>query len=132
MPVSSEKGYDHQKIESKWRKVWEKSKLFQGQYLQEQELDEVNSENQRPRSEDRDLPFSHENKCYILPQLPYPSGSGLHMGHSEGYVACDMYARYKRMTGKKVLQAIGWDAFGLPAENYAIKTNVHPRINTDN
>lgn len=72
-----------------------------------------------------------ENKCYVLPQLPYPSGSGLHVGHAEVYTACDIYARYQRMCGKKVLQVIGWDSFGLPAENYAIKTNVHPRISTD-
>ncbi len=72
-----------------------------------------------------------ENKCYVLPQLPYPSGSGLHVGHAEVYTACDIYARYQRMCGKKVLQVIGWDSFGLPDENYAIKTNVHPRISTD-
>lgn len=70
-------------------------------------------------------------KCYILPQLPYPSGAGLHVGHAEVYTACDIYARFQRMVGKNVLQVIGWDAFGLPAENYAIKTNVHPRINTN-
>ncbi|MBP9760960.1 MAG: class I tRNA ligase family protein [Candidatus Magasanikbacteria bacterium] len=71
------------------------------------------------------------SKMYILPQLPYPSGSGLHVGHAEVYTACDVYARYQRMIGKDVLQVIGWDSFGLPAENYAIKTNVHPRKSTN-
>lgn len=71
------------------------------------------------------------NKCYVLPQLPYPSGAGLHVGHAEGYTACDIYARFQRMKGKDVLQVIGWDSFGLPAENYAIKTNIHPKKSTD-
>ncbi len=106
--------YDHKEIETKWRKMWEEKELFQGQYFKE-DKNEVSS----------------KNKLYILPQLPYPSGAGLHMGHAEVYTACDIYARYQRMKGKKVLQVIGWDAFGLPAENYAIKTNIHPRINTD-
>jgi len=96
------------KGEGKWQKYWEKKKLFK-----------------TPEN------VTLENKYYILPQLPYPSGSGLHVGHAEVYSACDIFARYKRMTGKKVLQVIGWDSFGLPAENYAIKTNVHPRISTD-
>ena len=100
--------YDHKKIESKWRKIWEKTGLYK-----------------TPENVKR------ENKLYVLPQLPYPSGAGLHMGHAEIYTACDIYARYQRMKGKDVLQVIGWDAFGLPAENYAIKTNIHPRINTD-
>ncbi|MFH1947369.1 MAG: leucine--tRNA ligase [Candidatus Magasanikbacteria bacterium] len=100
--------YNPQKIEEKWQKYWEKEKLF--------------------KTPDDATP---ENKYYILPQLPYPSGSGLHVGHAEVYSACDIYARYQRMKGKKVLQAIGWDSFGLPAENYAIKNNVHPKISTD-
>jgi leucyl-tRNA synthetase len=102
------KQYDPKKIEKKWQKRWEKEKAFQ-----------------TPKN------ATSKDKYYILPQLPYPSGSGLHVGHAEVYTACDIYARYKRMTGKKVLQVIGWDAFGLPAENYAIKTNVHPRVSTD-
>ena len=102
------KQYDPKKIEAKWQKKWEKEKTFQ-----------------TPSDATR------ADKYYILPQLPYPSGSGLHVGHAEVYTACDIYARYQRMLGKKVLQVIGWDAFGLPAENYAIKTNVHPRKSTD-
>jgi len=100
--------YNPQKIEKKWQKRWAKEKIFQ-----------------------TPIDASCDNKYYILPQLPYPSGSGLHVGHAEVYTACDIFARYKRMSGKKVLQVIGWDAFGLPAENYAIKTNVHPRKLTD-
>ncbi len=102
------KDYNPSKIEPKWQKEWEKQDLFKA-------------------PEDA----TSENKMYILPQLPYPSGSGLHVGHAEVYTACDIYSRYQRMLGKKVLQAIGWDSFGLPAENYAIKNNVHPRISTD-
>jgi leucyl-tRNA synthetase len=102
------KSYDPKKIEKKWQRKWEKEKVFQ-----------------TPSDATR------SDKYYILPQLPYPSGSGLHVGHAEVYTACDIYARYQRMLGKKVLQVIGWDAFGLPAENYAIKTNVHPRKSTD-
>lgn len=101
-------GYDHKKVESDLIENWEVEQLYK-------------------TPED----MTKEDKYYILPQLPYPSGSGLHVGHAEVYTSCDIYSRFKRMNGKKVLQVIGWDAFGLPAENYAIKTNVHPRINTD-
>jgi leucyl-tRNA synthetase len=100
--------YNPQEIEKKWQKYWEEKEIFKS-------------------PED----VTQENKMYILPQLPYPSGSGLHVGHAEVYTACDIYARYQRMIGKKVLQVIGWDSFGLPAENYAIKTNVHPRESTE-
>ncbi|MCX6741383.1 MAG: class I tRNA ligase family protein, partial [Candidatus Parcubacteria bacterium] len=100
--------YDHQAIEKKWQKAWEEQDLFKA-----------------PTSATR------KDKFYILPQFPYPSGDGLHVGHAEVYAACDIYARYQRLIGKKVLQVAGWDAFGLPAENYAIKTNVHPRVSTD-
>ncbi len=100
--------YDPKSIELKWQKIWEETGIY--------------------------TTPSHttkEKKMYILPQLPYPSGSGLHVGHAEVYAACDIYARYQRMKGKDVLQVLGWDAFGLPAENYAIKTNVHPRKSTN-
>ena len=88
--------YNPKEIEEKWQKFWEENKTF-------------------ATPEDA----IKENKYYILPQLPYPSGSGLHVGHAEVYTACDIMARYKRMKEKKVLQAIGWDSFGLPAENAA-------------
>lgn len=100
--------YTPKDIEKKWQTYWEENTLYK-------------------TPED----ITSEDKFYILPQLPYPSGSGLHVGHAEVYNACDIYARYQRMQGKKVLQVIGWDSFGLPAENYAIKTNVHPRESTN-
>jgi len=100
--------YDPQKIEGKWQARWGQDGLYK-----------------TPEN------VTKKEKMYILPQLPYPSGSGLHVGHAEVYTACDIYARYQRMLGKSVLQVIGWDSFGLPAENYAIKTNVHPRKSTE-
>ncbi len=100
--------YDPKYIEPKWQAQWKEAQIFRAPKV-----------------------TNKEKKMYVLPQLPYPSGSGLHVGHAEVYTACDMYARFMRMQGKDVLQVIGWDAFGLPAENYAIKTNIHPRVSTD-
>jgi leucyl-tRNA synthetase len=90
------------KIESKWQKEWEKKDLYQ--------------------AED----FSSKKKFYLLIEFPYPSGAGLHVGHVRSWAAMDAYGRKKRMEGYNVLYPIGWDAFGLPAENYAIKMGVHP------
>jgi leucyl-tRNA synthetase/predicted alpha/beta hydrolase family esterase len=106
--MSTYQNFLNKKGEQKWQKYWEENKLF--------------------KTKDS---AGVENKFYILPQLPYPSGSGLHVGHAEVYTACDIFARFQRMNEKKVLQVIGWDSFGLPAENYAIKTNIHPRKSTD-
>ncbi|MCD5396602.1 MAG: class I tRNA ligase family protein [Candidatus Pacebacteria bacterium] len=73
-----------------------------------------------------------KEKYYILDMFPYPSGSGLHIGHTESYTASDIIFRYKKMRGFNVLHSQGFDSFGLPAENYAIKTNIHPKKTTEN
>ncbi|MBI4272991.1 leucine--tRNA ligase [Candidatus Uhrbacteria bacterium] len=98
--------YDHKKIEKKWQGYWEKNRTF--------EVDED----------------SDKKKYYCLDMFPYPSGDGLHVGHPEGYTATDIFSRYLRMHGYNVLHPMGWDAFGLPAENFAIKKSVHPSTTT--
>ncbi len=99
--------YDHKQIEKKWQKNWEENQTFKA-------------------SNKTDKP-----KYYVLDMFPYPSGAGLHVGHPLGYIASDIYARYKRHQGFNVLHPIGYDSFGLPAEQYAIQTGTHPAITTE-
>ena len=100
--------YNFREIEKKWQKIWVDNHTYQ-----------VNED-------------ASKQKFYVLNMFPYPSGAGLHVGHPLGYIASDIYARYKRLQGFNVLNPMGYDAYGLPAEQYAIQTGQHPAITTVN
>src|SRR5690554_1489240 len=102
------KQFDFEAIESKWKKYWADHQVYK-----------VENETSRP-------------KYYVLDMFPYPSGAGLHVGHPLGYIASDIFARQKRMSGFNVLHPIGFDSFGLPAEQYALQTGIHPATSTRN
>lgn len=100
--------YNHRDIEARWQKYWKENKIYKAEV-----------DNSRP-------------KFYVLDMFPYPSGAGLHVGHPLGYIASDIYSRFKRLQGFNVLHPMGYDAYGLPAEQYAIQTGQHPEITTHN
>ncbi len=104
MKIKTNSIYNHLKIEKKWQKVWDKKKAYK-----------TSEKNSKP-------------KCFVLDMFPYPSGEGLHVGHPRGYIATDIYSRLKTMKGFNVLHPMGWDAFGLPAEQYAIKMKINPEV----
>ncbi len=98
--------YDPSTIEARWQAYWNQHQVF------------------------KTVLDTSKPKFYVLDMFPYPSGAGLHVGHPKGYIATDVLSRYKRMRGFNVLHPMGWDAFGLPAEQYAIETGTHPRVKT--
>lgn len=102
--------YPFKEIEEKWQKYWEDNKTFRAT---------------------EDPSFPKEKRAYVLDMFPYPSGAGLHVGHPEGYTATDIYCRFLRMNGFNVLHPMGFDSFGLPAENYAIETGTPPKVTTE-
>ena len=99
--------YNFREVENKWRKFWAENKTFAA------------------------VDGSDKPKYYVLDMFPYPSGAGLHVGHPLGYIASDIFSRYKRLKGFNVLHPMGYDSFGLPAEQYAIQTGQHPKITTE-
>ena len=113
MSSDRRKPFPFDEFEPRWQQRWESEKTFRSAGPGDPDFD------------------GSKPKCFVLDMFPYPSGAGLHVGHPEGYTATDIIARAKRMQGHNVLHPMGWDAFGLPAEQYAIKTGQHPRITTD-
>ena len=99
--------YDFRQIEKKWQALWKQHHVYK-----------VKEDFAKP-------------KCYVLDMFPYPSGAGLHVGHPLGYIASDIYSRYKKLKGFNVLHPMGFDSFGLPAEQYALDTGQHPAVTTE-
>ena len=113
MSSDTRKPFPFDAFEPKWQDLWEEGQSFR-----------------TPNPGDAEFDAS-KPKYFVLDMFPYPSGQGLHVGHPEGYTATDIIGRFKKMSGYNVLHPMGWDAFGLPAEQYAIKTGQHPRVTTE-
>ncbi len=109
-----QKEYNHLIIEKKWQKEWNKKKVYKTRDIQHKSMSGPHC-------------FASSKKCYVLDMFPYPSGVGLHVGHPKGYIASDVYSRMKRMQGYNVLHPMGYDAFGLPAEQYALEHKIAPQ-----
>jgi leucyl-tRNA synthetase len=127
---SSRRQYPFHLIEPKWQKVWDEQQAFRA-FNPAETVPEGHPFAQRHGVDAMMAGRKAPEKFYILDMFPYPSGTGLHVGHPEGYTATDILARYKRAQGFNVLHPMGWDAFGLPAEQYAVKTGQHPRKTTE-
>ena len=109
-----------EKIEQKWQRRWQEQQTFAAPNPTGDLAEPINGFSAKDRE-----------PVYIMDMFPYPSGAGLHVGHPLGYVSTDTYGRFLRMRGKNVMHALGYDAFGLPAEQYALQTGQHPRVTTD-
>ncbi|MBW8865520.1 MAG: class I tRNA ligase family protein, partial [Verrucomicrobia bacterium] len=128
---SSRRQYPFHLIEPKWQQAWEQQQAFRafnpGETVPANHAFGIRHGLSGKVADAKSLP----TKYYILDMFPYPSGAGLHVGHPEGYTATDILARYRRSCGLNVLHPMGWDSFGLPAEQYAVKTGQHPRVTTE-